>query len=43
MAVYEYFITFDREVEVFWQRRFTFITLLWFLVSVSVLRFRCSC
>ncbi|EJD01519.1 uncharacterized protein FOMMEDRAFT_148003 [Fomitiporia mediterranea MF3/22] len=31
IALYEYIITFDREVETFWKRRFTFPTFLWFL------------
>ncbi|KAL5487683.1 hypothetical protein ACEPAI_5791 [Sanghuangporus weigelae] len=30
-ALYEYFITLDREIDTFWRRKFTFPTALWFL------------
>lgn len=35
LAVYEYVITFDREVETMWKRKFTVATFLWFMVSFS--------
>lgn len=39
LALYEYIITFDREVETAWRRKFTFPTVLWFLVSALHIAF----
>lgn len=32
MALYEYIITFDREVSAIWQKKYTLATILWTLV-----------
>lgn len=33
LALYEYIITFDREVQNIWKRKLSFVTLLWVMVS----------
>jgi hypothetical protein len=33
LALYEYVITFDREIQSIWQRQFSFATVLWVFVS----------
>lgn len=35
LSVYEYIITFDREVQSIWKRKHSFATFLWVLVSCT--------
>ncbi|KAI5123107.1 hypothetical protein M0805_001463 [Coniferiporia weirii] len=41
LAIYEYMITFDREVQSIWQRKYTFVTVLWFFNRYTLLLSYC--